>query len=111
MKYIKLYDNKDIEWEFFDEEEDEVNSIHKLFINFLKENEVYDKFINEFKISRWRRDNPNDKSFHTHDITEYLDHTKPNQYIYNAFPWGSASIWHDMNNDWRRIIRYQNIPF
>lgn len=106
MKYIKLFEDKEIDWEDIDiEEEWELNNP---FIKYLKDKDIYDKFMDLFRNSDWRIDNPNGIS--THDFDEYLNKTAKEKYIYNAFDWDNANdsiyYWGDANEDWKDFLHF-----
>jgi len=85
MKYLKLYENFDFDDEDFDFEEEYPNYKSKLldkgFTQFLMDNNVYDKFIEEYK--------PINPYFRNSPMNEFLDKLKQrdvrSEYLFFAF--------------------------
>jgi hypothetical protein len=99
MKYIKEY--KDIEWEFDEEETNVPDEFegHEDFYNFLVNNDILDKWINNFeKAVTWRN---------KEEIHDFLNIIDKSYYFDLAFFWKDTEeghdFWNKINKKWCKL--------
>ena len=78
----------------------------KLFIRFLKENKVYEKFIYNFDIYIKHRRLRRRKCLFS--FKNYMKDTEPEYYLFDSFEWVNTPeggcFWADMDTKWRTFL-------
>jgi len=104
MKYIKKLN---INFNNWDEIDNVLNEFigHENFYNFLKDNNILDKYINYFNISyKWREINDDD----SRNLNEFLNNWAPYYFIIKSFLWKKTKehhkFWFYINNKWKNKL-------
>jgi hypothetical protein len=104
MKYIKIFENKEIDWEDFDY--DEVPDIPEEFEN---HEDFYEFLVENYLLDKWIYNTKNNVGNHylnrcNGDIKLFLRDTKERDFIMNAFVWSNTkngqAYWNNLNNQW-----------
>jgi len=94
MKYLKRY-NEDINWDFDEEELPDEFIGHKDFYNFLKENGILNRYIENFE-KRFSK-------FEKYDLKEFLNNVHESEYI-DSFLWRNTparhTFWSKIHKKW-----------
>ena len=80
-----------------------------LFVKFLKDHKIYDKFIRN--VINWRRNLKTDhRKYGIPDLDKFCEQLDRSSYLSYAFSWDKTPegflYWADVNSSWHEILKY-----
>jgi len=103
MKFLRKFENINP----FDEDDwDEIENddISEYFFKFLKDRDLYERYMNLFNLSFYRRKNHYIEEYYS-DIDTFIENTKPENFIFNAFIFWKPQEWFKTNEEWLKILK------